>query len=428
MRKEKNVLTFAMNRFAGWWRGLRKLAGNGALFRKPEQQGTEPADGFPEFFHELRTQQLKKVPNEGAMVLSAGCAGSWYFDWFRQSYTGTIRRHIGIDAYSPRPPDLPSEAIWIANSVQDMNGVEDGEVDLIFAGQMIEHLWPLEFIGLLSEAHRVLRPGGRLVMDSPNRDITTALRWSHREHIIEYTTSEISEILEVAGFDVVSIRGLWLCRSNGRVLSLFSPEDQSQRTRRIADADQKPEDSFSWWVEALRAPRLPKRAELASRVGGVCAVNRPWQFREFRRQIGKVMGTDAHKKVVTGRGESGFIHYGPYLPFPPGRHDLTFSLSTPEPILSETTACVLDVTHDSGVTLVAKHEIRCCDLDCTTKNWQFQFDLDNTYFGVEYRVRTTGALPVTLELPIKVRTIASGCIEPTDWTPLTVNEFCLNNV
>jgi hypothetical protein len=260
-------------------------------------------------------------------------------------------------------------------------------------------------------------------MDSPNRDITTALRWSHREHIIEYTTSEISEILELAGFDLVSIRGMWLCRFDGRALPLFLPEDPSRRQRRITDADDRPDDSFSWWVEALRAPRLPKCAELALRVGGVCAVNRPWQFRDFRRQIGKVMGIDAQKKVVTGQGESGFIHYGPYLPFPPGRHELTFALSTPEPILSEATACVLDVTHDSGVTLLANCEIHCCDLDRSTKNWQVQLDLPTTYFGVEYRVRTTGALPVCLELPIKVRTIASDVIEPTEWTPPEVHEF-----
>jgi SAM-dependent methyltransferase len=412
-----------MNRLSAYVRNVLRISKIGWPGYKSQQEGVESTADFPQFFHELRTCELKKVPNEGDTVLSAGCAGSWYFDWFRQSYAGTIRRHIGIDAYSPRPPDLPPEAVWTANSVQDMNGVGNGEVDLIFAGQMIEHLWPLEFVGLLTEAHRVLRPGGRIVMDSPNRDITTALRWSHREHIIEYTTSEISEILESAGFDVISIRGLWLCRSNGRTLSLFSPEDPSRRQRRIADADQRPEDSFSWWVEAFRGRRLPNRAELAVRVGGICALNRPWQFREFRKQVGKVQGSDSLKRVVAGRGEPGFIHYGPYLPFPSGRHQLIFALSTPEPKLSGAIACVLDVTHDSGETLLANCEIRCCDLDRSTKNWRVELDLPTTHFGVEYRVRTTGALPVSLDLPIKVRTIASDVIEPTEWTPLEIHEF-----
>jgi len=417
-----------MNRFSDWLCGLLEITVNASLFRKTEQQGTNSEVGFPEFFHELRTRELKKVPNEGETVLSAGCAGAWYFDWFRQSYAGTVRRHIGVDAYSPRPAGLPAEAVWVANSIQDMNAVRDGEVDLLFAGQMVEHLWPPEFAGLLSEAHRVLRPRGRLVMDSPNRDITTPLRWSHPEHTIEYTTREILEILKLAAFDVVSIRGLWLCRLNSQLIPLFSPEDSIQRRRRIIEANQRPEDSFSWWVEAVRAAGPPKRGELASRLSTICTLNRPQQFRGFRRQVGKVTETEAVKRVVTKQGESGFIHYGPYLPFPPGRHEITFALSTPQPMSSGATACVLDVTHDSGGTLLANREIRCCDLDRSTKDWQVLLDLGATHFGVEYRVRTTGALPVTLELPIKVRTISSEVIEPTEWTPLEVHELHVNSI
>jgi SAM-dependent methyltransferase len=414
---------FDMHSLLVWLGGVLRVSRNCLLPYKSQQQEAELVVDFPQFFHELRTIELKKVPNEGGTVLSAGCAGTWYFDWFRQSYAGVINQHIGIDAYSPRPPDLPLEAVWIADSIQEMKGVQDRDVDLIFAGQVVEHLWPLEFAGLLSEAHRVLRPGGRLVMDSPNREITTVLRWSHREHTIEYTTSEIVELVELAGFDIVSIRGLWLCRSNGKVLPLFVPEDSSQRARRIAEANQRPEDSFSWWVEALRAERPPRRRELALRLSNICALNRPQQFSEFRRQIGNVTETDGFKRVVTRRDESGFIHYGPYLPFPPGRHELTFALSIPEPSIDSAVACILDVTHDSGVTLLASREIRCCDLDRSTGKLLLQFDLDATHFGVEYRVRATGMIPICLELPIKVRTIFSDVIEPTDWTPLQVEEF-----
>ena len=410
-----------MNRVFGWLRGLLAGTVNG-LYRKSGQQERADATEFPVFFHELRSRELKKVPNEGETVLSPGCAGTWYFDWFRQSYAGTVKRHIGIDAYSVRPPDLPAEAVWIANSIQDMSGVRDGEVDLIFAGQMIEHLWPLEFAGFLCEAHRVLRSGGRLVMDSPNRDITMSLRWSHREHIIEYTTTEILQILHLAGFDVVSIRGMWLCRSNGKLLPLFSPKDRSQMEMRIVDANERPEDSFSWWVESLRSERQCRRDELASRVGSICALNRPRQFCEFRRQIGRLTESGGLKRVVTARGEHGFIHYGPYLPFPTGHHELTFALSTPEPSLTEATACILDVTCDGG-TLLAKREVVCCELDRSTRYWQLHFDLDVARFGVEYRVRTTGTLPVYLDLPVKVRTISSSVIETTEWTPPEVSEF-----
>ena len=382
-----------MNRFSDWLRGILGVAVNGRLYRKAGQQERIPATEFPEFFHELRSRELKKIPNEGETVLSAGCAGTWYFNWFRQCYAGTIRRHIGIDAYSVRPPELPAEAVWIANSIQDMNGVRDGEVDLIFAGQMIEHIWPLEFAGFLCEAYRVLRPRGRLVMDSPNRDITMPLRWSHREHIIEYTTTEILQILHLAGFDVISIRGMWLCRSNGRLLPLFSPEDRSQTEMRIVEADKRPEDSFSWWVEALRSERQCRPDELALRLGNICTLNRPRQFCEFRRQIGKLTESGGLKRVVSGKGEHGFLHYGPYLPFPAGHHELTFAVSTPEPSLAESTAFILDATYDSGSTLLANREVLCCELDRSTRYWQLHFDLDGTRFGVNTVSALLGHFP-----------------------------------
>ena len=39
-------------------------------------------------------------------------------------------------------------------------------------GQTVEHVWPEELAGFLSEANRVLGPQGWIVLDSPNRRIT----------------------------------------------------------------------------------------------------------------------------------------------------------------------------------------------------------------------------------------------------------------
>lgn len=136
---------------------------------------------FNELLHTLRTNELQQMPKGAKIFLSAGCAGRWYFDWIRENYAG-ITRHFGIEAYSPKPDDLPDEVTWLADHIHDMKSVAGNEVDLVFAGQTVEHLWPDQLAGFLCEANRVLKQDGWLVLDSPNRSITQALGWCQPEH------------------------------------------------------------------------------------------------------------------------------------------------------------------------------------------------------------------------------------------------------
>jgi SAM-dependent methyltransferase len=91
------------------------------------------------------------------------------------STSGTQRGSSGTSEsrHSPRPPDpLPPKVEWLQRNLGDLSPIDDGSVDLVFAGQVIEHLWPEDVAGFLAEAHRVLRPGGFLALDSPNRLVT----------------------------------------------------------------------------------------------------------------------------------------------------------------------------------------------------------------------------------------------------------------
>ena len=136
--------------------------------------------------HQSRGAFLRAMPPGAQRLLSAGCAGLWYFEWIEQTY-GRVPEHLGIEYYSPRPEGLPDNVTWIANTASDMSDVPDASCDLVFSGQNLEHLWPEEVAGFVLEAARVLKPGGHLVMDSPNRHVTRLLNWSHSEHTIELT-------------------------------------------------------------------------------------------------------------------------------------------------------------------------------------------------------------------------------------------------
>src|SRR4051794_37667394 len=118
-----------------------------------------PSDYFHGLLHELRTLELERVPKGARQVLSVGANGRWYFDWFEHSY-GPVDRHVGVEAYEPKPAHLPPYVQWIVNTADKMSGVEDASVDLVFAGQTTEHLWADELAGFLLESHRVLTEGG----------------------------------------------------------------------------------------------------------------------------------------------------------------------------------------------------------------------------------------------------------------------------
>ncbi|MGH9135183.1 MAG: methyltransferase domain-containing protein, partial [Ilumatobacteraceae bacterium] len=170
-----------------------------------------PSEYFHAVLHELRTVELERLPKGARRALSVGASGRWYFDWFERS-VGQLDVHIGVEAFEAEPADLPSYVHWIPTSADRFDGVADEDVDLVFAGQTSEHLWARELADFLVQSHRVLRPDGRLVVDSPNRLVTEHLRWSHGGHTVELAAGEIRELLRLAGFRPESLRGLWRCR------------------------------------------------------------------------------------------------------------------------------------------------------------------------------------------------------------------------
>jgi SAM-dependent methyltransferase len=281
----------------------------------------------PEFYallHELRGHALADMPRGARTMLSAGCSGRWYFDWIEQTY-GPVERHIGVEAFLPRPDDLPANVAWLAQDVSTRVGVGDATVDLVFSGQNLEHLWPEQVTGFLCEAHRVLAPGGCLVLDSPNRELTSALQWSHPEHTIEYSVTEIRELLALAGFAETTVRGLWLCREGDELWPL-SPHATSDRRaadvlRRAALARRRPDASFVWWAEARKRHAVDADA-LARAVGRIFSRAWPERLARFVTPLPVENHADA-RWAAWPAGYDGVAAEGPMFPLRPGRHRLS---------------------------------------------------------------------------------------------------------
>lgn len=336
--------------------------------------------------HHLRGRALAQLPREVAHFVSVGCAGTWYFEWIDRMCKPL--RHTGIEFYSPRPDDLPAHVDWIANTAGNMEALADGTADLLFSGQNIEHLWPQDIANFLLESHRVLRDGGLLVIDSPNRRLTALLQWSHPEHTIELTLPEIRELLALAGFDVQREQGLWLCEDPGTGTVLAFDEMTAQGpwplARRVGEAAAHPQSSFIWWVEARKAARPPQAQQLRERIRQIHAVAWPERLNRLKSIIGTSVDRQGQAWFDSG-GREGALLYGPYTALPAGRHSVTFTLECPQRPAGA--AAVVQVTAANGATLLARREVGGDVAEPGTPfSVELAFDLPDTTFNVEFVV------------------------------------------
>lgn len=362
------------------------------------------------FLHELRMRRLALMPADARVVLSGGAANEMYFQWFAEHYPAQVERHIAVELFAPPPDPVPDGVEWLAQTVGDLSPVGDGEVDLVFAGQVIEHLWPEDVAGFLCEANRVLRPGGAVVIDSPTRFITRALGWTQPEHTVELEVDEIVELLELAGFVDIDMKGIWLCYDRERAqllpLDAHGGRDEWPWRRRVIEADQRPRDSFIWWAEARNGAGRGDTAAVTRRAREIYERARPIYFEHMRTEIGN-LSVDAAGERFSAPAVQGVLLRGPSMAMPPGRHEAVFHLqadaaqSLPAP--GERIA-VVEVTRDDG-SVVADWTLTARDLPPgrAPREVVLPFELPDTAFDGELRVRSLGIVPLVANVTVAVR-------------------------
>ncbi|KUH85330.1 MULTISPECIES: class I SAM-dependent methyltransferase [unclassified Mycobacterium] len=140
-------------------------------------------------------------------VLEAGCGEGYGADLIAD----VARRVIGLDydesAVAHVRARYPRVDMRQGNLAE--LPLDDGSVDVVVNFQVIEHLWDQgQFV---RECLRVLRPGGTLLISTPNRITFSPGRDTpiNPFHTRELNAAELTELLTTAGFSVEAMLGVF---------------------------------------------------------------------------------------------------------------------------------------------------------------------------------------------------------------------------
>ncbi len=171
---------------------------------------------------------LEHIPR-GGRVLDAGCGRSLFTEIRPQWPFRIVASDVDLDLLRARQAEFADVRFLVGDA--EPLPFQDGSFDAVFAGELIEHL-PDPRPGV-AEFRRVLRPGGTLILTTPNRlRLANLADGSERpyspDHLSELSYDEVRALLEAEGFVIRRATGLHL----ELLLNWFSPMPKLDRLQR----------------------------------------------------------------------------------------------------------------------------------------------------------------------------------------------------
>lgn len=140
-----------------------------------------------------------------------------YVSAVSQRFAGNARFE-GATLFRSLPSQLPSASF-----------------DLVYATEVIEHLTDDELTAMLNECKRLLRPGGRLFLTTPNEEDYEAAKqmcpdcgciYHKWQHLRTWTAQSLQQRIEASKFRTVTVEAVAWLNWRGKLMSLLT-------TRRI---------------------------------------------------------------------------------------------------------------------------------------------------------------------------------------------------
>ncbi len=133
----------------------------------------------------------------GATVLDLGCGYGEFINRVRAT------ERYAMDLNPKATQHLDPAVKFLFQDCSQHWALPDGSLDVVFTSNFFEHLPDKLALKLtLLEAHRCLKPGGRLIAIGPNIKFVQGAYWDFWDHFLCLTEASLSEALDNNGYFV----------------------------------------------------------------------------------------------------------------------------------------------------------------------------------------------------------------------------------
>jgi SAM-dependent methyltransferase len=145
----------------------------------------------------LTAEFFQPLISPGGVVLDLGCG---YGEFINQI---AAREKYGMDLNPDSGRMLAPGIRFLQQDCSQTWPLAENSLDAVFTSNFFEHLPDKATLGrTLEQAHRCLRPGGRLIALGPNIKYLPGAYWDFWDHYLPLTDTSLREGLENRGFSI----------------------------------------------------------------------------------------------------------------------------------------------------------------------------------------------------------------------------------
>lgn len=143
------------------------------------------------------------APDEA--ILDLGCGWGEFINQIQAA------RKFGMDLNPESRRRLAPGVTFLEQDCSQPWALPDGALDTVFTSNFLEHLRTKDDLrATLTQVHRCLKPGGRLICVGPNIKFLPGRYWDFWDHYLPLTELALREVLELQGFTVDRCVGRFL--------------------------------------------------------------------------------------------------------------------------------------------------------------------------------------------------------------------------